>query len=357
LLILFAPSRLEPVVTLTATFSLTNTYFVGSPSQATVKVHASDEPTNAVVANLNVPVGIDYHSPSNSLIVAINYPTGETNNFARIATNGAVSSWTTLHGMGDANTEIKLTTVKTSTNGWTVGDMYFGTGQPGIIGKISASGSTVLTNWATLTNAASQIRETNFLGGSLYIDQTGVFGGDMIVVTGGSTNSPEDGGTVWRVTAATNATRIAQIDNPTGAGRKLEGVLTLPNDVAKYGPWAGKIVIGGESFGVVFAVDTNGTVTPYNLGMAVLEDVRLIPSGQNLYCLDVTGNQVLKIPSNYFTGFAGDVLLVDEGTGGVVASVFIVHWDGGRFVVRQIVTGTSSLEHVVFAPINIPALP
>jgi len=221
-------------VTLTATFILTNTYFVGSPSQATVKIQDSDEPTNAVVANLNVPVGIDYHFPSNSLIVAINNPT---------------------------------------------------------------------------------------------------------------------------VTSATNATRIAQIGNPTGAGRKLEGVLTLPNDVAKYGPWAGKIVIGGESFGVVFTVDTNGTVTPYNLGLAVPEDVRLIPSGQNLYCLDVTGNQVLKIPSNYFTGFAGDVLLVDEGTGAVVPSLFIVHWDGGQFVVRQIVTGTSSLEHVVFAPINIPALP
>ena len=260
--------------------------------------------------------------------------------------------------MGWANTEIKLTTVKLSTNGWTVGDMYFGTGQPGTIGKISADGSTVLTNWATLTNASSQIGETNFLGGSLYIDQTGVFGGDMIVVTGGSSNSPEDGGTVWRVTSATNATRIAQIDNPTGSGRKLEGVLTLPNDVAKYGPWAGKMVIGGESSGLVYTVDTNGVVTPYNLGLAVPEDVRLIPApAQNLYCLDVTANQVRKITADNFASFAGDVLLVDEGTRAVVPSVFIVHWDGGRFVVRQMATGTASLEHVVFAPIDIPALP
>jgi len=87
--------------TVVASLILTNTYFVGSPSQATVKIQDGDVlSTNVVVANLNVPVGIDYHSPSNSLIVAINNPTGETNNFARITTNGAVSSWTTLHGMG-----------------------------------------------------------------------------------------------------------------------------------------------------------------------------------------------------------------------------------------------------------------
>src|SRR5206468_3680678 len=239
-----------------------------------------------VVANLNVPVGIDYHSPSNSLLVAINNPTGETNNFARIATNGAVSSWTMLHGMGDANTEIKLTTVKVSTNGWTVGDMYFGTGQPGVIGRISANGSTVLTNWATLTNAASQIGETNFLGGSLYIDQTGVFSGDLIVVTGGSPSSTIDGGAVWRVTASGSATNLAQIDNPSGTGRLLEGVLTVPNDSMKYGPWAGKILTCGEKAGLIYAVDTSGNVTSYNLGVGAPEDIRLIPSGQNLYCLD-----------------------------------------------------------------------
>jgi hypothetical protein len=105
-------------------------------------------------------------------------------------------------------------------------------------------------------------------------------------------------------------------------------------------------------------VDTNGVVTAYDLGLSVPEDVRLIPTpAQNLYFLDVSANQVLKIPASNFAGFSEDVLLVNEGTGALAASLFIAHWDGRRFVVRRIVTGTVSLEHVTFAPINIPALP
>ena len=87
------------------------------------------------------------------------------------------------------------------------------------------------------------------------------------------------------------------------------------------------------------------------------EDVRLIPASQNLYCLNVGNNRVLKVPANNFAGFEGDVLLVEEGDTGVTAVLLIVHWDGGRFVVREINPGAASLEHVGFAPINIPALP
>ena len=56
-----------------ATLILTNTYFVGLPSQATVTVQDSDSAANIVaVASLNAPVGIDYHTNSNSLIVSVN---------------------------------------------------------------------------------------------------------------------------------------------------------------------------------------------------------------------------------------------------------------------------------------------
>ena len=36
----------------------------------------------------------------------------------------------------------------------------------------------------------------------------------------------------------------------------------------------------------VLAIDPNGVVTPYNLGLGSPEDVRLIPSGQHLFWLD-----------------------------------------------------------------------
>ena len=46
----------------------------------------------------------------------------------------------------------------------------------------------------------------------------------------------------------------------------------------------------------------------------------------------------------------------NEGLGCAPSGVLIVHWDGVRFVIRQIPVG-HNLEHVSFAPIDIPALP
>jgi len=51
---------------------LTNKYFVGLPSQATVTVQDTDTlSTNVAVAAANAPNGIDYHTNSNALIVSV----------------------------------------------------------------------------------------------------------------------------------------------------------------------------------------------------------------------------------------------------------------------------------------------
>ena len=223
--------------TVVASLTVASTYFVGSPSQATLLIRDGDTlSTNVPVATFNLAMGIDYHSGTNSLLVSINHPDGLPRDFARVAANGDTNDWTTLSGVGDSTGEIKLATVKVATNGWAVGDMYFGTAQAGKIGKISANASSVVTtNWATLSG------ENNLLGG-LYIDQTGVFGGDLIVVSG----SNHAGGGVWRVTSSTSATKIAQLNDLNGNGLQLEGVVTVPNDPAKYGPWAGKILTCAE---------------------------------------------------------------------------------------------------------------
>jgi len=55
----------------------TNTYLVGSPDRATLTIANSDQPVfTTVISNLHLPVGIDYHSPSNLLIVSLNFNTG-----------------------------------------------------------------------------------------------------------------------------------------------------------------------------------------------------------------------------------------------------------------------------------------
>src|SRR5690348_7734162 len=58
---------------------------------------------------------------------------------------------------------------------------------------------------------------------------------------------------------------LAQINDDAGSPTLLEGVITLPNDPMKYGPWAGKILTCGEVTGLLYTVDPAGTVTPYKL--------------------------------------------------------------------------------------------
>src|SRR5437879_13067523 len=97
----------------------------------------------------------------------------------------------------------------------------------------------------------------------------------MIVLIGGIASSPSDSGGVWRIGAGTtNAMKVAQINDSNGNGTSLEGVVTVPNDSAKYGPWAGKILTCAERVGLIYVVDTNGTSTAYNLGLGVPEEVR-----------------------------------------------------------------------------------
>src|SRR5439155_27020551 len=124
-----------------------------------------------------------YASEAFALIISRSDTTGADKNFKCIASNGGPPrNWSTLSGLGftiagGSQGEIKVGIVQATTNGWTQGDLYFGSGQPGKIGKISADGSTVVNaNWATLTNSTQMVGETNVFGG-LYIDQTGVFGG------------------------------------------------------------------------------------------------------------------------------------------------------------------------------------
>jgi hypothetical protein len=89
----------------------------------------------------------------------------------------------------------------------------------------------VTSSWASLTPPTEE-----FFRGGLAFDQTGIFGGDLIAVTG---RPYEQGGLrqVWRLNSAGAPTLIAAIE--TG---HLEGVAVLPNDPV-WGGWAGKVFL------------------------------------------------------------------------------------------------------------------
>lgn len=119
---------------------------------------------------------------------------------------------------------MKIATVHSGgIGGFTTGDLFTGNGVDGQITRITNNSLTVINPWVDLPGAGNGL-----MRGSLYIDQTGVFGGDLIVAT--------TGGEVWRVNSAGTPTLIADVNT------HLEGLITVPNNVAKYGPLAGKLL-------------------------------------------------------------------------------------------------------------------
>ena len=278
-------------------------------------------------------------------------------------------NWSSISGLCD---EIKVTTVKQSVANFLLGDMFFGHKPPNDrewtrIGRIAAGGTSWDTNWAILPG------ETSPVHGGLYMDQTGLFNYDLIVVTGGA---PGEGGTVWRITSNPDHSSGQKTVFKTIPGAHLEGVITLPDEPAKYGPWAGRILTGDESHQteiqrdpIIYAINQAGTVEEFHFQIAP-EDFDVIKPGQTLYC-NYPGSYscircgcVWKVPSWYFVEHPGDILVTQAGEiGGAPilengqALLLVIHWDPEeeRFVQKVIFppSWVSTLEHVAFAPIDL----
>jgi hypothetical protein len=287
----------------------------------------------SVVANVSAPCGMDYHPPTQSLIVSSQ--SGNTWTFQRIDANGVVTNWSGVQFSSLGGYEIKLATVKTTANGFTNGAMYFDNGQGGI-GRISSDGSVVNTNWLAMSGY-------QFLG--LYLDQSGSFGANLIALRSG------DG--IWEINSMGVSNRLASLAS------YMEGVVTVSNNPNQYGSWAGKILTGQATDpGTIYLVNTNGQVSGSPLNIEI-EDANIIATNQNLYCKDEREGWILKVSQDIFTNHVGDVLITVSGVDSS-PSLFIVHWDAATasFAPTQIPIPTSitSFEHCTFAPIDIPAV-
>ena len=341
---------IEPPETVTISLIATNGYMVDiNWSNATLSVQ-DNVATNIfvpVVTNLLLPIGIDYHAPSNSLIVSRNFDIPDAPDLARVYVQGGTivtQQWSTIHGLPD---ELKLATVKVTTNGFISGQTYFGTGT-NRIGRISVDGATAVTNWTAL------VGETQDLRGSLYVDQTGVWSNDLIAVMSDdvTNNFPKH---IYRVHANGTYQGVAFIGTP-----HLEGCITVPNDYAKWGAWAGCILTGDETTHVIYAITTNGAVSPYFLAINP-EDFDFIHLDEHLYMCDPDRNMILKLTAIFDSSYAGALLITQAGESHEGAKLFIVTRDveTDQFVIRSIAyrlgVADSHFEHVTFAPIDLPA--
>ena len=276
--------------------------------------------------------GLDYHQPSKKLILSANSPSGAPHSFELLGGDGGHSAFSNVAGFGG---EVRVATARDdgqgqSPGGFNSGELFTGNGVAGAVARISADGATVQNPWVALPG------ETGLVSG-LHVDRTGAFGGDLIVVT--------TAGGVWRVNSAAVPTRVAALNT------RLAGVVVVPDDAERYGPWAGRALVGAKDQGSVYALDPQGQADSLQVGLNP-QDIDIVPAHENFFAVDSTGRQLLGAPEGAFAGIIGDILITQESPG----LVSRVRWDGTEFVVNGLAEA-AGLKQVAFSPAGVGPIP
>ena len=286
-----------------------------------------------IATNFNNPIGVAYYQPTNEILLSANYPSGLPFTFNLVHADGSHSQFSNVSGLTD---EVYMAAIRSSacTGGFTVGDVFVGTGNSGQIGKITNGGTTFIANWVQLPG------ESGLLRGGLFQDRYCSFGGDLIVTTNFEN--------VWRVTSAGVATKIAG-----NVGDALEGPTTVPND-PRYGPWAGMILVSSEACGCVESVDALGHVTVYH-GYPSAEGVHVVPAAENFFGVDFADGKLVGIKAADLVSFVGDVFVATEVPGRLID----VRWNAvaGAFVQQDVINPISQFEGTAFGPVGVANLP
>ena len=297
-------------------------------------------------ADLPTPIAIDYHEPSDSLIASVNFPDGQPHNFERIRRDGTRARFSSLAGLAGV---VEMVTVRsaaagglggTGANPFVPGDL-FAIGHDGHISRITNNGDTVIQFWTALPGRGGPDAQV-----SLDMDRTGVWGGDLIAAG--------DDGRIWRIDGAGAGTLVVDLK------LRLNGICTVPDDPARYGGLAGRILAGNEAGGRLYAVDRTGavrfwTVTDETGARVDVEDIAMIASGENFYGIGFVTGTLVASPADAFTPLAGDILLTDRIRPDGASGLYRLCWDCAavRPIAERIrTTGAipEDWENIAFAP-------
>ncbi len=285
---------------------------------------------NAVSTEFHDHVGIDHHQPSNKLLLSANHPAGTPNSFELVAADGGHAAFSNVAGLGG---EVIVATARgegTSPGGFQPGELFTSTGAVGAVARLSADGAAVQNPWVALPEEAGHIS-------GLHVDRTGVFGGDLLAVT--------TSGGVWRVNSAATPTRLASLDT------RLAGVAVVPDDAARYGPWAGRAIVGAKDEGRVYSIDAQGQSESRAVGINP-QDIDLVPAHENFYAVDYASRQLWGAPDGAFAGIIGDILVAQESPGVIKR----LRWDGVDFVVSELAE-KPGVKQMAFSPAGAGQIP
>ncbi|OUL33998.1 putative Ig domain-containing protein [Nostoc sp. 106C] len=297
--------------------------------------------------------GMEYYEPAEQILISDTGSTRTTSRLNLIQPDGTLVPFSNVtQDVGPSSSGIAITALRYFTTvpqdnlgGFTPGDIfgnagfrYSSFGYDPYITKITDGGATIIPQWAALP-ANLTYREISF-----QIDTTGIFGGDLIVQ--GSTSVDSRGydlskSTLFRVKADGTVSRLATLDNDYGGNTSFE---IVPNDSARYGPLAGKIIVAHN--GAFSTVDVAGNVQYIPLQGS--GSIRLIRPNENLFAGSYSYNPqtLLSIPASNFQPMVGDFLI--GGDGGLLRRMY---WDGQAIKI-EILNGRQ-LAGMTFAPVGI----
>lgn len=285
-----------------------------------------------LVTDFHDHTGLDYHQPSAKLVLSANSPSGVPHSFELLGGGGGHSVFSNVAGFGGT---VVVAAARDdgqglSRGGFHPGELFTSNGVAGAIARLSADGATVQNPWTTLPG------ETGIISG-LHVDRTGTFGGDLLVVT--------TAGGVWRVNSAAVATRVAALNT------RLAGVVVVPDEAERYGPWAGRALVGAKDQGSVHALNAQGQADSLQVGLQP-QDIDLVPAHENFFAVEPAARRLLGAPEGAFAGIIGDILITQKSPG-VIARV---RWDGLGFVVSELAQAVE-FEQVAFSPAGVAPLP
>ncbi len=284
------------------------------------KTTDSDFKFKALNGEFSAPRLIDYHAATGNLLISSEQP-AKLELFSKITRQEFISN----EFFADKNfrNPQSLATVREKTDGFAVGEVFLGF-ENGTIFRVSADASQI-----------SKIKlpiEKSAIDGSLIVDQTNVFGGDLIAATGD--------GKLWRIDQTGNAKLFLDLNTA------IKGLVIIPNDFERYGAIAGKLIVGaGEQRGI-FAVDENASTIFFPLDIKP-QDIDLIEQGENLFAVSTEKNKLFSLDAKNFADKHGDILIASAES----KEFYILHWNGADFQASTF-KADEKINQMTFAPLK-----
>nr|WP_322712654.1 putative Ig domain-containing protein [Nostoc sp. ChiSLP03a]MDZ8213882.1 putative Ig domain-containing protein [Nostoc sp. ChiSLP03a] len=298
--------------------------------------------------------GMEYYEPKKQVLISDTGSIRTTSRLNLIQPNGTLVPFSDVtQDVGSGSSGVAITALRYFTTvpqdnlgGFTPGDIfgnagfrYSSFGYDPYVTKITDGGETIIPQWAALPT------NLNYRAISFQMDTTGIFGGDLIVQSDYGIDSRgyyTYNSTLFRIKADGTVTILATLGDAYG-GTSFE---IVPNDLARYGPLAGKIIVAHN--GAFSTVDVFGNVEYIPLQGA--GSIRLIRPNENFFAGSYRHNSqtLFGAPASYFQPMVGDFLIGGDGN---YIGLSRMYWDGQALKIERL--NAPQIAGMTFAPVGI----